>query len=262
MIDVTIGIVTYNSADKICNLLQSIEEFTSLPNGYQVYVVDNCSTDNTMDLVKQNFPQVQVVNSPENRGFGFGHNQVIPLIESRYHAVVNPDIVLHENVFGALVSYLDEHPEAVLATPKVLSPDGSEQYLPKRLPTVKYMTLGRLSKIVKPLEKVRREYTRADEEFTEPTAIDFCTGCFMLMRTEAFKALGGFDDQFFMYCEDADLSRRLAQYGQLMFLPDVTVEHQWEQASGHSLKFLRIHLDSMRKYMRKVKQETGKGAGK
>ena len=253
MIDLSIGIVTYNSADKIGDLLTSIYRHTTC--SFQVYVVDNGSSDGTLALIREQFPQVELIESPKNGGFGYGHNQLLNRVDSRYHAIVNPDIVLHEDVFTPLLAYLDSHADTALVTPRVMNTDGSEQKLPKRLPTVKYMVLGRLSKVVKPLKGVRDEYTRAQEVFNEPTAIDFCTGCFMLLRTAVWQAVGGFDDQFFMYLEDADLSRRVAAHGKLIFYPGVSVEHQWEQASGKSLKFLRIHLSSMRKYMRKVRKE-------
>lgn len=253
MTELSVGIVTYNSADKICNLLESLYRHTAVP--MQVYVVDNGSTDGTVPLVRRQFPLVHVIESPENGGFGYGHNRLLEAVDSKYHAIVNPDIVLHDDVFTPLVDYLDRHADTALITPRVTNPDGSEQFLPKRLPTVRYMVLGRLSKVIPPLKGVRAAYTRSDETFTEPAEIAFCTGCFMLLRTSVFKACGGFDEQFFMYLEDADLSRRVAEYGKLVFYPGVSVEHQWEAASGKSMKFLKIHLDSMHKYMKKVRQE-------
>lgn len=253
MVDLSIGIVTYNSVNEIGNLLDSIYRYTD-GISFSVYVVDNCSSDGTAEYVAQNYPQVMLIRSRENAGFGHGHNQAVRASDARYHAVVNPDIVLHGNVFAELTAFLDSHPDAVLATPKILNPDGTEQMVPKRLPTKKYMILGRLSKWVKPFQKYRDEYTRAGEQFSAPAEIAFCTGCFMVIRNTALKSCNGFDEQFFMYLEDADLSRRLSKYGKLYFCPEVSVEHRWEQASGKSLKFLMIHLDSMRKYMRKVRR--------
>ncbi len=254
MTDLSICVVTYNSRDEIGTLLDSIFAWTS-GISFQVYVVDNCSTDKTADLVEEKYPAVRVIRSGENAGFGHGHNQVMPYLDSRYHAVINPDIRLVEDVFSPLIAYLDGHPDCVLATPRILNPDGSEQKLPKRLPKLQYMFLGRLGRFFPPFQKYRDIYTRANEVFTEPTEIEFCTGCFMLLRTAAFRDLGGFDERFFMYLEDADLSRRAAEYGKLIFYPGVSAEHRWARASGKSLKFLRIHLDSIRKYRGKLREE-------
>lgn len=254
MMDLSVCVVTYNNRDEIGTLLDSIFAWTSGIT-FRVYVVDNCSADGTADYVEEKYPAVCVIRSRENAGFGHGHNQIMPYLDSRYHAVINPDIRLIENAFSPLIEYLDAHPDCVLATPRILNPDGSEQKLPKRLPELRYMFLGRLGRLFPPFQKYRDAYTRADEVFTAPAEIEFCTGCFMLLRSGVFRTLGGFDERFFMYLEDADLSRRAATYGKLIFYPDVCAEHRWERASGKSLKFLRIHLDSIRKYRAKLREE-------
>ncbi|MGI6269657.1 MAG: glycosyltransferase family 2 protein [Candidatus Howiella sp.] len=260
MMDLSICVVTYNSRDEISLLLDSVFSLTSGIT-FQVYVVDNCSADGTADFVEEKYPDVRVIRSKENAGFGHGHNQALAYLDSRYHAVINPDIRLVEDVFSPLIAYLDSHSDCVLATPRILSPDGSEQKLPKRLPKLQYMFLGRLGRLFPPFQKYRDAYTRANEIFEKPTEIEFCTGCFMLLRTEVFRALNGFDERFFMYLEDADLSRRAAAYGKLIFYPGVSAEHRWARASGKSFKFLRIHLDSIRKYRAKLREEK-RAAGK
>ncbi len=254
MVDLSIAVVNYNSLDTILNLLDNIYTHTNSLT-FQVYVIDNASTDVSVERIRANFPQVTLVESPVNKGYGGGNNLVLPMLSSRYHLVVNPDVVISDNILHHLVDYMDEHPEVALVTPKVLHTDGTEQFLPKRLPTVRYMFGGRFTKYFAYARRVRAEYTRSDEPFTEPTEIDFCTGCFMLMRTALFRELGGFDEAFFMYLEDADLSCRLHKKGKLMFHPGYTITHQWEKASGKSLRFLLIHLNSLRIYLKKRRQE-------
>ena len=248
----SIAIVTYNSADEICGCLKSITENTK-EVGYKLYIIDNASTDNTVELVRQSFPQVTVIETGENRGFGFGHNRLLDT-DCKYHAVINPDITVDSDVFSALVGYLEAHPEAVLVTPKIYNPDGSEQHLPKRRPTAKYMLLGRLSRYLRFLKPVRDEYTMAEFNITEPCEIEFCTGCFMLMRSEAFKKIGGFDEGFFMYLEDADLSDRIAQYGKIVFNPLCRATHNWDCGSSKSLKLLLYHFASMFRYLKKKRK--------
>ncbi len=255
MVDLSIGIVTYNNADKICNLLESIYAYTSGLT-FQIYIFDNHSTDDTVEKVCSRYPEVEIVENPVNIGFGAGHNQALTRIDSTYHAVVNPDILLHTDVFTDLKNYMDQNPECVLASPKVLNEDGTEQYLPKRNPTLKYMILGKLGDRIPYFHKYRVEYTRSDEPMDIPTPIDFATGCFMFLRTAAFREVGGFDENFFMYCEDADLTRRLWQVGQVMFVPDAEVIHQWERGSTKNLHLMKIHYQSIfyyKKKWRKVK---------
>lgn len=92
-----------------------------------------------------------------------------------------------------------------------------------------------------------------DFRFKEPTEIEFATGCFMMVRTELFKKINGFDEIFFMYFEDADLSKRVRQYGKIVFYPDTFVVHLWNRASAKKIKFLFIHISSMIKYFCKWK---------
>lgn len=247
----SIAIVTYNSADEICDCLKSITENTKKIS-YKLYIIDNASTDNTVSLVRENFPEAEIIETGENNGFGFGHNKMLGT-ECKYHAVINPDITIDSDVFSALADYLEANPEAVMVTPKILNPDSSEQKLPKRRPTAKYMLLGRLSRYIPLFKKVREEYTMADFNITEPCEIEFCTGCFMFMRSEAFKKIGGFDERFFMYLEDADLSDRISQYGKIIFNPLCHATHNWDGGSSKSFKLLKYHFESMFKYLKKKK---------
>lgn len=250
MKSVSVSIVSYNNADELCGVLDSLFAATK---GVQltVYVVDNHSTDNTCEMVSSQYPQVTLLRMEDNLGFGAAHNRVLPLLTSEYHAVVNPDITFGTDVLTALCEYLDSDGEAVLATPLILNTDGTPQAVPRVLPKRRYMFAGQLERFGGVFRKWRDAYTRRNETFTAPTPITFCTGCFMVWRTSALKELGGFDERFFMYLEDADLSRRGAALGRLMLIPQVTVTHVWEKASGKSAHFLKIHLQSMRLYFSK-----------
>ena len=255
MKSVSVSIVSYNNAEELRGVLDSLFAATK-GVALSVYVVDNHSSDNTCELVKEQYPQVTLIPMGDNRGFGAAHNQVLSLLTSDYHAVINPDIVFDTDVLTALTTYLDAHEEAVLATPMILNPDGTPQAVPRVLPKRRYMFAGKLERLGGVFRRWRDEYTRRNETFDQPTPITFCTGCFMLWRTEILKELGGFDDGFFMYLEDADLSRRAAAFGKLMLLPQVAVTHKWEKASGKSVAFLKIHLRSMRRYFAKWRKQS------
>ncbi len=244
------SIVSYNNAHELEGVLDSLFAATK---GVEltVYVVDNHSSDDTSEMVAERYPQVRLIALSENRGFGAAHNQVLPLLTSEYHAILNPDITFGEDVLSALCDYLDTHGDAVLATPLILNTDGTPQAVPRVLPKHRYMFAGQLERFGGVFKSWRDAYTRRRETFTEPTAITFCTGCFMLWRTDVLKELGGFDERFFMYLEDADLSRRAAAYGKLILVPQVQVTHAWEKASGKSGHFLKIHLQSMHRYFAK-----------
>lgn len=243
-------IVTYNSADVIRTVLDSLLEYTQ-DRMLQIYVVDNCSTDNTRDIVRAAYPQVTLLESAVNQGFGAGHNQVLGKLTSSYHVIVNPDIRLTEDVLSSLAQYLDDNPDVVMVTPKILNEDGTEQFLPKRRPKIHYLLGGRLEKRGAIFQKWRDAYTRRKEQLDKPTEIDFSTGCFTMIRTEVFEKLGGFDEGYFMYFEDADLTRRAQAFGKTLFLPSCSVVHTWERASTKSTKYFKIQLRSMLRYFGK-----------
>ncbi len=239
----SVCIVTYNSADVIGSAVSSIKEHTKGVD-YKLYISDNASTDNTLETVAE-IGNAEIIKNESNIGFGKAHNAVISLLDSEYHAVVNPDIRIDCDVLTELCEYLDAHKDVAMVTPRILFPGGEEQVLPKRRPTLKYL-LGRRLPFFK---GAVAEYTRSNETFSEPTEIDLCTGCFFVMRTEVFKKLGGFDDRFFMYLEDADLTLRAKEYGKILFIPSSHVIHCWERSSSKSFKYLMIHISSMFKFL-------------
>lgn len=250
---VSVSIVTYNSADVIGRLLKSIEEQTK-GTEFSVFVVDNGSTDGTAAVVKEQFPDVTVIEQ-DNRGFGGGHNAVLDRLTSDYHAIINPDITLSEDVLSELAAYMDENPDVAITCPLIKNEDGTVQDVPRKNPNYRYVLSGKLQKYSRYFRKKRMEYTMSDADVSAPIDVEFCTGCFMFVRTDVFQKLGGFDEQFFLYCEDADLTRRARKLGKATCMPLAVATHAWERASYHNPKLFRMHLHSLRLYFRKWRKE-------
>ena len=239
-------IVSYNGFDEVCTAVRSI---LAQCKGADLilYLVDNASPDGTGEkLAAEDFgPCVQVICLPENKGFGAGHNAVLPLLDSDYHFVINPDITLREPVMENICAWLDGHPEAVMATPRMFFPDGREQILPKRKPNV----LGLLARQGVPgLKKFGDRYAMLDEDLSKPTPIEFCTGSFFCIRTETFRKIGGFDEGYFMYVEDADITQKARREGLVYFLPQFSACHAWRRAPGRQLRPFIQQLRSMGRY--------------
>lgn len=239
-------IVTYNNSDTIYECVSSILNNTGNLN-FSLFVVDNGSTDETVDIIRENFPQVKVIRNDKNLGFGHGHNKVLKFIDSEYHVVINPDITMKMDAVSELCDYLEEHAETAMITPKVLNTDGTEQHLPKYCPSIRHVILSKLG----PFRYLRKQYTRENENLIEPTEVEFCTGCFFVIRTSAFKELDGFDTRFFMYCEDADLSKRIRIFSKIVFYPYVYVTHAWKRDNTGNLKGITRFLSSLLKYFTK-----------
>ena len=199
-------IVTYNNSDNITAALGSIFEKTK-GTELDIFVYDNASDDGTPDIIENHFPRVRVIRGNENKGFGAGHNSILDMLDSDIHFIVNPDIMLTEDTVTQMSEFMGDNPDIVMAVPKLLYENGEEQFTPKLTPTVRYMLGGRLERFGGIFRKWRREYTFADRNVTEVTDVGFCSGCFIVIRTDIFKKLGGFDERYFLYSEDADLTR-------------------------------------------------------
>lgn len=242
-------IVSYNGADEVIRAVESLLKYTK-DCALTVYLVDNASPDGAGEtLERQGFPEnVKVIRLPENLGFGKGHNQVLELLDSEYHFVLNPDIFIDSNVLPAICDWMDSHPDVVMATPKLLFPNGRVQILPKRKPNI----LGLAARQGVPgLKKFGDRYAMLDEDLSVPTAIEFCTGSFFCMRTSVYRAIGGFDEGYFMYVEDADITQKARQKGFVYYLPQFTAYHAWHRAPNKSLKPFLQQLKSMGRYFNK-----------
>ena len=245
---VSAGIVTYNNVSEIISCLNSLIETTKGMN-IEIYVLDNHSSDNTVSVIRKYFPRVHLIESSENLGFGRGHNEILKRISSEFHMVVNPDIQFTPEVVSKLTAFMCRYPEVGIVTPKIRNADGSEQFLPKRDPKFSYVILSKF----RPFYFFRDEYTRADEVFNRPTRILSSTGCFFMIRTDMFRKVNGFDEQFFMYFEDADLSRRVRKKSAIVFYPNAFVYHAWKRDNTRSFRGIKIFLISMLKYFWKWK---------
>lgn len=242
-IKVSGSIVTYNNADIISECIRSIMEYTR-DLEFTLYVIDNGSTDKTVEIIQNQFEQVKLIRNEENTGFGHGHNKVLEELCSDYHVVINPDITINQNVILDLCNYLEGHPDIAMITPRILNEDGSEQFLPKYCPTIRYVIISKFG----PFRYLRKRYTRETENLQKATDVEFCTGCFFVIRTPLFQELGGFDKRYFMYCEDADLSRRVKEKGRIVFYPEVSVVHKWKRDNTGNIKGITRFLSSLVKY--------------
>jgi GT2 family glycosyltransferase len=143
-----------------------------------------------------------------------------------------------------LCDFLDSNPDVAMITPRILNRDGSEQKLPKLQPTPRYLLARRTEDVSERAQELVREYTRSKEDFSEPTSVEHATGSFFVIRTKVFCKLKGFDERFFMYFEDNDLSRRAQDYGEIIFYPGTTVTHGYQRAGSKSPAALLVQLRS------------------
>ncbi|MCF6775596.1 hypothetical protein L3V83_03300 [Thiotrichales bacterium 19X7-9] len=238
---------------------QSIKQLLSKYSDMQscLYIVNNDAEkqiDYQFDTIKQKYSvDVIFLGSDKNGGYGYGNNFVMDRLDSEYHLVVNPDIVFEENTLTEALSFLETHHEVGLLTPAVFDVDGNQQFLCKKNPTLLIQFLRFVFKQKKVIfKKYLENYEYAGYSYDEIIYdIPNCTGCFMLFRTALFKQLEGFDERFFYYMEDSDISRRALEIAKTAYVPSVKVSHEYQGDAYKNKKLRNQAIKSALKYWRK-----------
>lgn len=235
-----------------------------------VYVVDH--SDDMMELKNelQEFAQRVLNGEPElklkasngfkliylpheNNGYGGGHNVALreaKRLGSTYHLVVNPDVWFGPEVIPSLVSYMDEHEDVGQMMPKVLYPNGQVQRLAKMLPAP-IDTIGRFCLPEWIIRQRNKRFELCQSGFTKTLNVPFLSGCFMFLRMSAVEKVGEFDEQFFLYAEDIDFTRRMHREYLTLYYPKAIIYHTFTRGSRKSLRLLFYHVLSTIKYFNK-----------
>ena len=245
---ISISIVTYNNEGIIEDTIKSILEAIPENFKYDFFVIDNSSIDKTPEILSK-YNEIQYIKSI-NKGFGYGHNRVKDLLDSKYHFVVNPDIhIIDNDFFQKCIDILDNDTSIGLISPLILNPDMTIQYLNKKNPTFFDMAIRFVSPNL--FKKRQDRYVMKDFGYDKTYQLEYASGCFMIFRTKVFKEINGFDESFFMYLEDADITRRVNQISKAIFTPNIRVVHLWERSGHKKIKYMIITLKSMIIYFKK-----------
>lgn len=246
---VSVSIVTYHTPlDELDTCLSSI----NCDMVARIYVIDN-SRDKLIE--KWAGKRAGVIYIPsDNIGYGAAHNLALRAELDRhdcdYHLVMNSDMKFEPHVISDIHAYMEAHPDIGTLQPIIVSPDGSRQYTCRRLPSPFDVFIRRF--IPTGLFKKHREkYLLTDLDYTITQNIPYHQGSFMFLRKEALHQAGLFDERFFMYPEDIDLTRRIHRHYLTVCWPGATIVHNHRAASYHSLRMLVIHAVNMIRYFNK-----------
>jgi GT2 family glycosyltransferase len=245
------SIVLYKSDKSVRRTVQSFLN-TSLP--VRLFLVDNSPSDHLKqhlsDLIRD--PRVEYLFNNKNIGFGAAHNIAIrkAIDVSSFHLVLNPDVTFEPGVLEDLLRFMQKNLDVGLVMPKILYPNGEVQYACKLLPTPSDLILRRFlpSGITK---KANEYFELRNMGYDREWEVPYLSGCFMFLRTEALKKVGLFDERFFMYPEDIDLTRRMNKEYRTMFYPKVSIMHEHGRGSYKSISLLYIHIINMIRYFNK-----------
>lgn len=192
-------------------------------------------------------------NTNDNIGYGRAHNMEIRKSAQEkvdFHLVMNSDIRVKAEDIDAMHDFMLAHPEVGQLMPKVLNPDGTQQYLAKRLPTP-LDVFGRRFLPKAWMEKRNARYELRDLDLTRPINAPYLSGCFMMLRTKAVVEAGLFDERYFMYPEDIDLTRTIHRHYLTLYHPAWTIVHAHTRGSYKDKHMLRIHIQNMCLYFNK-----------
>lgn len=242
---ITVSIVTYNPDWPI--LKKTVASFLALNSSSEVKIWDNSPLNTLEKLLNQTF-QIRVVytHSPHNIGYGAGHNRNFKNCTSDYFCPLNPDIELTPQTLVDLMKYADQRPSIGLISCTILNPDGSPQKVHKYLPSFTHY----VSLIFKRLLRAPETPTTHTQYDTQRKAshLPLLSGCFMLFKREHYQELGGFDERFFLYFEDYDISLRSFLMNKSTIVNDLSVTHHWQRASHKKFRMFLIHLASGLKF--------------
>ena len=225
--DLSIVIVSWNTRKILKQCLASI--FRHPPAGtFEVWVVDNASTDGSVPMVKANFPAVRLIENRENIGFAPANNRAIRAGDGEYVLLLNPDTEVFAGTFDALLNFLRAHPDTGAVGPKTLNPDGSLQTSSYPFPTLS-RELWRLLH----LDKIAPYGSyRMTEWAARPREVDALLGACMLFPRRVLDEVGLFDESYFMYTEEIDLCYRVRQSGRKLFwVPEASIVHYGGQST-------------------------------
>lgn len=224
--DVSIIIVNWNTRDILRDCLKSVCEQTK-DSSFEVIVVDNASTDASVEMVKTQFHQVVLIENKQNRGFAAAVNQGISVGKGRYVLVLNSDIIVCDNAIEKTMRYADKHPEAAMVGCQVSDNFDTIQMTCFRFPSVLNLFLHTfaLNKMFKKNHFLGREWMlwwRRDSE----REVDVISGSYMFVRREAIDNVGLMDEDYFLYSEETDWCYRFAKAGwKMLFWPGAKIIH-------------------------------------
>ena len=221
---ISVIIVSYNVCQLLDECLQSVERALDGVEG-DIFVVDNRSTDQTVETLRPKHPQVNFIANPTNVGFARANNQAIRRSDAEYVLLLNPDTVVYEPTIKGCLDFMDQHPEAGGAG--------------VRMPMLKMLGFT-------------RRYYMSNLPWDQPGRIEVVSGAYCLLRRKALDQVGLLDEDFFMYGEDIDLSFRLLKGGwQNWYLPFDIIHYKGESTEKTSFRYVHVFYDAMLIFFRK-----------
>ena len=235
MYDFTACIVTYNTKQE--ELRKIIGCFQKVGLRFKLWISDNSEKDGLRGFVEGFLDdRIEYIFNNSNDGFGAGHNVVIRKlvsgeVESEFHLMVNSDVFFEENTIEKIMEYMRENKNIGQIGPKIYGTDGEVTKSCRLLPSPVNLIFRRFLPVKSVVDKLDYDYEMKWYDYKEIIDVPILSGCFIFVRTDVLKEIGGFDKRYFMYMEDYDLCRRIGQKYRTVFYPEAEIIHEHGKAS-------------------------------
>jgi GT2 family glycosyltransferase len=246
--DVVGSIVLFETPES--EVRRAIEQFLAIPLRTHLCIIDNSPEPSPLAFDES---RVSYTHPCSNLGYGKAHNMALRAARDRatYSLVMNTDVLYSPTAVLRLHDYMEKHPEAGLAAPKILYPDGSLQYVCRLLPTPANLFLRRFLPRSSWAKRADEIYELRFWDHESNANLPYFQGSFLMLRTNLANQVGGFDERFFMYGEDIDLSRRLHEVAETIYVADAAVIHEYRRYSNRSLRGTWIGVQNNARYFNK-----------
>ncbi len=233
----------------------------SIPNSnsgltYEMIVVDNHSTDGSVAMIREEFPEALLIQNSANEGFSRATNRGVKQAKGDFLLCLNNDTSLLPNSLGLLFQFMKQRPEAGVAGGKILNRDGTLQFSARSFPKLETAFFNRSSLLTRlfPKNPFSRRYLLTDWDHNSLREVDWVSGSFFLIRRAALEDIGLFDERFFLYCEDVDYCRRAKEKGwHIYYVPEAVIVHDTPYSDARVVT-LFFHHQSMYRFYKKYRQ--------
>lgn len=245
--ELSVIIVSYNAFDFLVKCLNSLQEF--LPDNAEIIVFDNASVDPRIQDLPLKYPTIQFILNPENLGFAKGNNQAIKLSKGEKILILNPDTIVYQDFFPRLLSFASSLSDMGAIGVRML--DGNGDYLPESKRNIPTMG-GSFAKLFSGYLNFGRGYYETDLKPTENGKVEILSGACMFLKKSVYEEMGGFDERYFMYGEDIDLSYSLLKKGYSnYYLGEIYITHFKGESTVKDHKYLANFYGAMKIFIEK-----------
>ena len=250
--DLSIIIVSWNVEEKLKNNLKAI--FRNSQNiNFEVFVVDNNSSDNSAEMVKKDFPQVRLIKNDQNLGFAKANNQAIKRSTGKYILLLNPDMQVHEKTLENMLNWMNNTPQASIASCHLIDQNNITIPHVRKFPTL-FDQLAIVLKIPHIFPGILNKYLMHNFDYTKSAQVDSIRGAFFMIRRDVISKIGLLDEQYFIWFEEVDYCKQAIKKGlKVFYAPAATCTDHIGQSFSQltTIKKQKLFKDSMLKYFKK-----------